>query len=218
MSRIITGLVVGSKNRGDANKVIELLTSENGTEYVFASGARRLTSRFLPLTKLFTLVSLECTPSGEMLILKDGKALGGFESIETDIDKFTLAADVIKSVRIACANSENKSKLYALCVAYFGLSDICKSSSTDEKLSAAVKFYIYLLCYLGYDVKAYAAEYGKNNALIRICEYLSGKALAQTMTSSSALERAEEAYGILGDIYSKQLDIHLGGIYGNEFL
>lgn len=218
MSRIITGLVVGSKNRGDANKVIELLTSENGTEYVFASGARRLTSRFLPLTKLFTLVSLECTQSGEMLILKDGKALGGFESIETDIDKFMLAADVIKSVRITSANSENKGKLYALCVAYFGLSDICKSSSTDEKLSAAVKFYIYLLCYLGYDVKAYAVEYGKNNALMRICEHLSGKALSQTMTSSSALERAAEAYGILADIYSEQLDIQLGGIYSNELL
>lgn len=218
MGRIITGLVVGSKNRGDANKIIELFTSENGTEYVFASGARRLTSRFLPLTKLFTLVSLECTQNGNMLILKDGKALGSFESIETDIDKFTLAADVIKSIRIASANSENKGKLYALCIAYFGLSDICESSSTAEKLSAAVKLYIYLLCYLGYDVKACAVEYKNNNALVRICEYLSGKSLSQTMTESSALDRVEEAYGILADIYSKQLDMRLGTIYGNDFL
>ena len=86
MNGNITGLITSVKNNSDANRIIEVLTAEYGMVYVFASGARRLSSRFLPLTNLFTVVSLECTSNGNLLLLKDGKCLGGFRSIETDID------------------------------------------------------------------------------------------------------------------------------------
>ena len=106
----ITGLIIGVKNNGDANRIIEVITSEQGIVYVFASGARRLSSRFLSLTRLYTLVALECTQNGSLILLKDGKCLGDFRSIETDTDKFRIVAGVVKNVRTAVAEGENKSK------------------------------------------------------------------------------------------------------------
>ena len=210
MNNIVTGLIIGARNRGDANRVIELLTPENGTEYFFASGARRLTSRFLPLTKLFAIVSLECVRNGTMYVIKDGNVLGGFRNIETDPDKFCIASGIVSNIRIAAANSDNKSKLYALCVAFFDLLDKCESGNVKRQTSAAVKFYIYMLCYLGYDVKTYADTYKGGRELADICEYLSGKRISVAMSENEELDGACEAYKILSHIYADQLDMKLG--------
>ena len=215
MNGNITGLITSVKNNADANRVIEVLTAEYGMVYVFASGARRLSSRFLPLTNLFTVVSLECTSNGNLLLLKDGKCLGGFKSIETDIDKLSMAADAVKNVRTISANSDAKSKIYALCMTYFELLDRCRD--TYQAASATVKFYIYLLHYSGFNVTSYAAEYN-GQELIEICRYLSGKKVSEAMTDNTTLDSAREAYDTLAHIYAAQLDMRLGKLFQNDFI
>lgn len=209
-----SGLIIGVKNNGDSNRIIEVLTADYGSVYVLASGARRLSSRFLSLTNIFTLVTLECDERGDLKLLRDGKCLGGFRNIETDLEKFSVAANVIKCTRIVAADSDNKNRIYGLNVIYFQSLDKCGNFDEDRYkiISLTVKFYIYLLHYIGFDAAAYAAEYENGKSLADICEHLSGKRISDTMQSDDVFENASAAYRTLQSIYAEQLDIRIDNI------
>ncbi len=210
----ITGLIIGIKNKGDANRVAEILTAEHGIVYVFASGARRLHSKFMSITNILTIVSLECSANGELLLLKDGRCLGGFYNIVNDVNKFILAADVVKNVKIAVQNSEEASKLYSLLLTYMYSVDSMNAFDEDHEkvMSITVKLYIYMLCYLGYDVMQIAEniKIQKNNSsLINVCTEIKGMKISESMTSCKTLQNAVQAYRLLRWVYSEQLDMQL---------
>ncbi len=208
--RLISGIVTDSKNKGDTGKFIEVFTND-GPVRVFASGARRLSSKFLPLTKLFSLVSLECTPSGDFYILTQGRQLASFDSIEKDAIKFCIAADVIRNMRIVAQSSPNADKLGALLHVYIKrLNEL--GDYEDDKfaiLTATDKLYIYVLAYCGIDVLASAAQQRHAEALIGMCNYYKGKKVSDAMLDEKIFTDSQAAYFTLSDIYAGELDVRL---------
>lgn len=207
----LTGLVTGIKNKGDANRTIELVTDDNGVVYVYASGARRLSSRFMSLTNLYTLVNIECSDSGGMLVLRDGKYLGDFGGIIRDTDKFVIVADVIKSVKTAIQNSDNKAKLYSLLLIYMQAVDSAGTYDADFEriVGATVKLYVYMLCFLEYDVMAIAKNRANGSALVDFCDRMSGCKVSECMTDVNTYGNEAQAYSVIREIYSEQLDINI---------
>ncbi len=204
----LSGIVVDSQNKGDSGKLIEIFTND-GPVKVYAYGARRLTSRFLPLTKLFSLVNLECSVGTGYYILNDGKQLAVMDSIERDVQRFFIAADVIRIIRTVLQNSDMSSKIYALFHVYLRqLNDIGDyEHKSEEILTLTVKLYIYILAYLGIDVLACAGEQRRSAELTEICNYLKGKRVSEAMMDNKAFSTAYAAYSTLSDIYMQELDI-----------
>lgn len=206
----LSGIVVDSKNKGDTGKLIEIFTSD-GPIKVYAYGARRLTSRYLPLTKLFSLVNIECTVGTGYYILKDGKQIAGLDNIERDTQRFFIAADVIRNTRIVLQNSDMANKLYALFHVFLRqLNDIGDYEHVRLAiLTLTVKFYIYVLAYIGIDVLACARTRRYSDELIEICNYLKGKRVSEAMLDEVVFDTAQAAYGTLADIYMRELDIKI---------
>lgn len=206
----LSGIVTNSSNKGDSGKLIEIFT-DKGPINVYAAYARRLTSKFLPLTRLFSLVNVECVRNGDMYVLKDGKQIAFFENIERDVTVFSIAADVIKNVRIIAQNSKCADKLYALLLVLMqqlnGFADYEKYKFAI--LTAILKFYIYVLAYMGIDVLACAGEEAHSFELIEICNYFKGKRVSEALQDERVFETSEYAYRTLADIYLKQFDIIL---------
>ena len=205
----ITGLVTSVKNKGDSGRLVEIFTQDKGIVYVFAPGARRLFSKYMALTRLFAIVSLECVPNGEFYLLKDGRQLGGFESIERDAIKFAIVADVVKNLRIVSQNSTNKEKISALLMVLAELADKCGDFEVDSKalLTAVDKVYIYVLAYEGMDVTGLARRARYSDALVAMCEYMKGHTVSHVMTDEKVFENSDEAYCTLADIYREQFDM-----------
>ncbi len=211
MHKNITGIIIGAKNSSDANRVIEVLTENDGSVYVLASGARRLSSRFMSLTGIYSVVALECVQNGNMLILRDGKLLGSYRSIAKDVEKFELVADAIKNARVAMQGFDDKQKLYALVMAYLALMEKCPelAEAPETSIFSTVKLYIYMLHYMGYDVPAYAEQREYGLPLVKVCESLSGKKISEVMMEPVANSFAIEAYSVLREIYSDELEMKL---------
>ncbi len=200
-----TGLVIGSKNNGDVSRTAEIFTPE-GIVYVYASGARRLSSRFMPLTNVFSLVSVECNESNGLNTLKDGKPLALFGNISKSIEKFNAAAGVISSMRVASRNSEEKQKMYSLLLTY--IKELDEADDSEKEIySLTVKLYIYLLCCLGYDVYAEAEEAKGSECLLRVLDGLSGRKVSDAMTDKARIPCYLEAFATLEEIYRRQLDM-----------
>ncbi len=204
----ISGLVTSVKNSGDVNKTIELITA-NGIQYIYASGARRLTSRFMPLTNVLSLVNLECVKNGNMLLLREGKQLGAFSNITADINKFFIAADMILSAKIAMTNSSKQAQIYSLVIV--AMKTLDESGDFDlnrgKVIRITVKYYIYLLYCLGYNVPDLAVEYERHPALSLICNSLSGKKISDALIEDILFENIDTAIETLKTIYKEQLDM-----------
>ncbi len=211
MYKNITGIIIGVKNNSDANRIIEVLTENEGSVFVLASGARRLSSRFMSLTGIYSVVCLECVQNGNMLVLRDGKCIGSYAGIAGDVEKFELVADVVKNARTALQGFEEKVKLYALLMAYIALIEKCPAfaDSPNSTVFATVKFYMYMLHYMGYDVPAYARQREGGDVLMAVCESLHGKRISEAMTEISDDPKAEYAYRVLSGIYADELEMRL---------
>lgn len=208
--KTITGIVTRVSNKGDAGKLVEVFC-EDGIVKVYAAGARRLTSKFLPLTSLFALVSLECMQSGDVMILREGKQLARYDNIEKDAIKFAIAADVIRNIGIATANTADLNKFGALLHVF--IQQLNELGDYDEYrndiLTVTVKTYIYVLAYCGIDVLACAGQQRSNTALVEMLGWFSGKKVSEAMLDDRVFDNAGDAYSTLADIYLEQLDLRL---------
>ena len=206
--KTVTGIVTRVSNKGDSGRLAEIFC-DDGIVKVYAAGARRLTSKFLPLTTLFSLVSLECIPNGDVMLLRDGKQLARYDNIEKDAIKFAIAADVIKNVSIATANTAEQNKFGALLHVFIkqlndlGEYDECRSAV----ITLTVKTYVYVLAYCGIDVLACAGQQAGNSSLVGMLSWLSGKKVSEAMLDDTVFDDAEWAYRTLSDIYNEQLDL-----------
>lgn len=206
----LSGIVTDSRNKGDSGKLIEIFTN-NGPVKVYAAYSRNLSSRFLPLTRLFSYVNVECTYSGNMYILKDGKQIAFFENIERDLTKFSIVVDIIKNIRIITQNSNSADKFYAMLLVLLQQLNGFADYDNDKFaiLTAVIKFYIYVLAYMGIDVIACTGEEKYSAELTEICNYLKGSRVSDALQDERVFETSEYAYRTLADIYLKLFDIAL---------
>lgn len=92
------GIVVGSVDVGERDKLLTVLTAERGLLTVYASGARRIKSRLLALSELFTYSRLLISERGDRLYLKDGDVSHNFYELRTSLERAALASYVCEVV------------------------------------------------------------------------------------------------------------------------
>ena len=92
MRRTVQGIVLREINYKEADKILTVLTREEGKLTLKARGCRRKNSRLLASSQLLVYSELAITQRGEFITLTEGDPLTQFRRLGEDIDKLALAS------------------------------------------------------------------------------------------------------------------------------
>ena len=92
MRRTVQGIVLREINYKEADKILTVLTREEGKLTIKARGCRRKNSRLLASSQLLVYSALAITQRGEFITLAEGDPLTQFRRLGEDIDKLALAS------------------------------------------------------------------------------------------------------------------------------
>ncbi|MEI7973824.1 MAG: DNA repair protein RecO [Bdellovibrio sp.] len=130
---------------GEADWIVQLLTSAGGRISLLARGARKSVKRFgggvLEPTHLVRFIHRESRQSGGLGVLVEADLVDAFEGLREDFDRLSLALEVVDAVRrVAQEDDVQNQSLFDL----LGNS-LSALSKTGDSLSFRLHFYLRLL-------------------------------------------------------------------------
>ena len=90
------GLVIRVSDYGENDKLLTVLTANEGKIFVTAKGARSVRSKMLPLSNLFAYANFEFYEKNGRRWLSGGSVSESFSGINTSIESFALASYVVQ--------------------------------------------------------------------------------------------------------------------------
>lgn len=96
--RDIKGVVVSSVDVGERDRLITILTAEEGLITMLAPSARIPKSRLMSPTQLFAYSTFSVTERGERLILKEAQVIDTFYALREGLEKAALASYIAEIV------------------------------------------------------------------------------------------------------------------------
>lgn len=96
MRDVCDGLVIGDAPYGENDRLLTVLTAEQGKVLFTAKGARSLKSKTMPLCRLFVYANLEYYEKNGRRWLSGGSVNEGFYKISEDIVGFSLASYIVQ--------------------------------------------------------------------------------------------------------------------------
>ena len=96
MKKAVDGLILREMPMGDNDKLLTVLTAEEGQIFMTAKGARSMKSKVMPLCRLFTYANLEYYEKNGRRWLSGGSVNDSFFGLHADIEGFALAASVVQ--------------------------------------------------------------------------------------------------------------------------
>lgn len=90
------GLIIRECDYADSDKILTVLTAEDGQITVIAKGAKSQKSKIMPLCRTFTYANLEFYQKGGRRWLSGGEIINNFFGLNSDIEGFSLAAYVLQ--------------------------------------------------------------------------------------------------------------------------
>jgi len=114
---IVTGVVLGSTDFGEADRLIHLLTRDRGRITAHARGARRSRKRYGGKLDRFSLVRCHLRARrGNRVAMGDVDLLQPFLGIRSDLVRTAMADHMIELVRIIARDGESDEVLFGLVV------------------------------------------------------------------------------------------------------
>ncbi len=98
MTGTCDGLVIKINDIGENDKLLTVLTANNGRILITAKGARSVRSKLLPVCRLFTYANFEYYEKNGRRWLSGGSVNDSFFGIDGDIEGFALASYIAQLV------------------------------------------------------------------------------------------------------------------------
>lgn len=96
MRDVCDGLVIKDMPYGENDRLLTVLTADNGQIMLTAKGARSLKSKTMPLCRLFVYANFEYYEKNGRRWLSSGSVNEGFYGISEDIQGFSLASYIVQ--------------------------------------------------------------------------------------------------------------------------
>ena len=96
MKKVIDGLVIKEIPYGESDKLLTVITADEGKMLICAKGARSPKSKMLPLCRIFTYANFEYYERSGKKWLSGGSVNDSFFSLNQDISGFALASYVLQ--------------------------------------------------------------------------------------------------------------------------
>ncbi len=88
----IDGLIIRTRDMGDHDRYLTVLTAAEGRMTLLAKGGRGLKGAQVPVSQLYTYANFEYYQRGDFRILKGGTPIEPFYGLTEDLDRLNLAA------------------------------------------------------------------------------------------------------------------------------
>lgn len=113
--RAVEGIVLGHVNYGEADRIIRLLTAEEGRISAMARGARRSKKRFAGMLDLGNRVSLQLTTGkGRLPIITEVNLVQGHPHLRRDLDRISQMTYSCELVGSLAREDHPEQKLFGL--------------------------------------------------------------------------------------------------------
>ncbi len=86
------GLIIRTRDMGDHDRYLTVLTAEEGRMTLLAKGGRGIKGAQIPVSQLYTYANFEYYKRGDFKILKGGNPVEHFYGLSEDLDRLNLAA------------------------------------------------------------------------------------------------------------------------------
>lgn len=96
MKKAVDGLILRESPLGDNDKLLTVLTAEEGKVFMTAKGARSMRSKVMPICRLFTYGNLEYYEKNDRRWLSGGSINDSFFGLNSDIEGFSLASYIVQ--------------------------------------------------------------------------------------------------------------------------
>jgi DNA repair protein RecO (recombination protein O) len=106
------GLVLGSRNRGEANKLIVVYTLDHGLVYAMAQGIRLHKSKLRYSLQDLSYVSVDLVHGRDIWRVTSATHISSFAYARTDIKSIALMARVCKLLERLCAGEEGNKEIF----------------------------------------------------------------------------------------------------------
>lgn len=112
---LVEGIVIKRRNFGEADKILTVLTKQNGKIHVKASGIRRIPSRRSPHVELLNLCILNLYRGRNYPILTEAQTVDNYAALKEDFEAIGKAYHLCELVDSLCPeNQENIDVFYLL--------------------------------------------------------------------------------------------------------
>lgn len=88
----VDGLIIRTRDMGDHDRYLTVLTAAEGRITLLAKGGRGLRGAQVPVSQLYTYANFEYYKRGDFKFLKGGNAIESFYGLSEDLDHLNLAA------------------------------------------------------------------------------------------------------------------------------
>ncbi len=141
----LEGIIIKRRNVGEADRILTVMTKENGKIQVKAVGVRRITSRRSSHVEMLNTVSMTLYRGSRMPLLTEVVSLEDFSEIKCDLRKVGVAYHVCELIDALCPENQENEAIYVL------FKELIENFSGDTNLYKAVyQFEVKLLELLGY--------------------------------------------------------------------
>lgn len=126
----LRGLVLSSRPHKEQDRLIRVLTIENGVLLACAPGAGKTGSRHALSAQCGTLSDFTFNHSRGFLYVKESEIVEPFRGLYEDIEKLTAAAHILEITSDVCVSQDISSVIYPVTIcALFALSETRKNTS-----------------------------------------------------------------------------------------
>lgn len=137
------GIVLRSIRYGEADRIVDLYTSDTGMVSAIAKGIRRTKSRFGARLEPLSCVDFMAYQGRTLDTITQVEVLKSFHEVREDLDRFQAAGGLVETVRALSGGDEPDRRVFNLL--YRGLEGVEERDSDYDALQAAFSLKLSLL-------------------------------------------------------------------------
>jgi len=203
MDKIVKGIVLKASEYKDADKMLTLLTLEEGKISVKARGVKKSTSKLKPYCQSFCFADFELAESHGMYILTGVNHIDSFFDLTTDYEKFSYGYAVLEILDKVCVESQTYVPLF---IDSLKCLKALSYSTLDPRLVLS-KFIINLLSYEGFNLNLNKCSHCKLDFAGGIyLDYMAGELLCPACKTFDSFEIDKSVFATMKILSNNDYD------------
>lgn len=142
-----SGIVIKQVNFGESDKILTILTRDNGKIQAVARGARKVKNRLLAATQLFCYSDFIFYQGKSMIYMNQAELREAFYNLRIDLEKLTYSSYMLELINTVTQENEKEEKIFLLLA--HTLKHMAYSKDMDVSL-ITLAFQIKLMALSGY--------------------------------------------------------------------
>lgn len=142
------GIILGSRNFGEASKYYSILTKDLGMIYASASGVRKMSSKLRYILQDFSYMKVDLVKGKDFWRVTSASKISGLESLRKEPQTFEVLANIARLLRKLLAGEYPNESLFRDVVE--GLTILEKTNGEEEVRSIEAIMVLRILGNLGY--------------------------------------------------------------------